>query len=212
MAKEKADKLAKEKALKLAKERADKLAKEKAKQLDTSKLSALLDKTPDPKQAAAANEAPTKPTAAKGPVKGDVQGKDSTISANEASFLAGLMRQAVSRCWNINAGLDGIQQMVVKVEVRLSPSGEIVGQPRVTNPQSSPVFRDAAQTCLARADAVPTLRAPARQVCRWLGAHDRDLRSGTDVLVPGGRGNPILDTLTRDQGRGVVPPPFAILR
>ena len=96
LAKEKADKLAKEKALKLAKERADKIAKEKAKQLDTNKLSALLDKTPDPKQAAAANEAPTKPTKAVGPVKGDAQGRDATISANEASFLAGLMRQAVS--------------------------------------------------------------------------------------------------------------------
>ncbi len=148
LAKEKADKLAKEKALKLAKERADKLAKEKAKQLDTSKLSALLDKTPDPKQAAAANEAPTKPTKAVGPVKGDAQGRDQTISANEASFLAGLMRQAVSRCWNINAGVDGIQNMVVKIDVRFSASGDIIGQPRVVNSQPSPIFRDAANSAV----------------------------------------------------------------
>ena len=115
----------------------------KQKQLDTSRLSALLDKTPDPKQAAAANDAPTK-SAAKGPVRGDAQGRDSTISANEASFLAGLMRQQVSRCWNINAGLDGIQQMVVKFDVKLNEAGELVGEPRIVNTNPSPIFQDAA--------------------------------------------------------------------
>jgi len=116
------------------------------KQLDTNRLSALLDKTPDPKQAPAANDAPDRPTNAKGPVRGDAQGRDSTISANEASFLAGLMRQAVSRCWNINAGVDGIQQMVVKVEIRLTPEGRLASPPRVVNDQPSPVFRDAADS------------------------------------------------------------------
>ena len=146
LAKEKADKLAKEKAAKIAKEKADKLAKDKAKQLDTNKLSALLDKTPDPKQAAAANDAPTKATNAKGPVRGDAQGRDATISANEASFLAGLMRQQVSKCWNINAGLDGIQAMVVRIEVKLSASGDIAGEPKIVNSNPSPVFRDAADS------------------------------------------------------------------
>lgn len=147
LAKEKADKLAKEKAAKLAKDKADKLAKDKAK-LDTNRLSALLDKVPDAKQAPAANDAPDRPTNDKGPVRGDAQGRDNTISANEASFLAGLMRQAVSRCWNINAGLDGIQNMVVKVEVRLTKDGRIAAPPRVVNNQSSPVFRDAADSAV----------------------------------------------------------------
>ncbi|MBS0241383.1 MAG: cell envelope integrity protein TolA [Proteobacteria bacterium] len=154
LAKEKAEKLAKEKAAKLAREKAEKLAKEKAARLakekaklDTNRLSALLDKTPDPKQAPAANSLPSH-SSAKGPVKGDVSGRDTTISANEASFLAGLMRQQVSRCWNINAGLEGIQQMVVKIDLQLSPQGEIVGEPRVVNSNSSPVFRDAADSAV----------------------------------------------------------------
>jgi colicin import membrane protein len=120
----------------------------KQKQLDTNRLSALLDKTPDPKQAPAANDAPERPTNVKGPVRGDAQGRDSTISANEASFLAGLMRQAVSRCWNINAGVDGIQQMVVKVEIRLTPEGRLASSPRVVNTMASPVFRDAADSAV----------------------------------------------------------------
>jgi colicin import membrane protein len=167
LAKEKAAKLAREKAAKLAKEKADRIAKEKAK-LDTSRLQALLDKTPDPKQAAAANDAPQRPTTAKGPVRGDAQGHDSTISANEASFLAGLMRQAVSRCWNINAGLDGIQQMVVKVEVRLNPSGELIGVPRVVNSQPSPVFRDAADSAVrALVQCAPYALPPDKYAGGW---------------------------------------------
>ena len=58
------------------------------------------------------------------------------------------MRQAVSRCWNINAGLDGIQQMVVKVEVRLTREGRLASPPRVVNSQTSPVFRDAADSAV----------------------------------------------------------------
>ncbi|MGE0764848.1 MAG: cell envelope integrity protein TolA [Hyphomicrobiaceae bacterium] len=120
----------------------------KKKQFDANRLSALLDKTPDPKQAAAANDAPDKPTDAKGPVRGDTNGRDHTISANEASFLAGLMRQAVSRCWNINAGLDGIQQMAVKVEIHLTREGRLAAAPRVVNNMASPVFRDAADSAV----------------------------------------------------------------
>jgi len=145
LAEKKKRELAEKKKRDEAKRKAE-LAKQK--QLDTNRLSALLDKTPDPKQAPAANDAPEKPTNAKGPVRGDAQGRDNTISANEASFLAGLMRQAVSRCWNINAGLDGIQQMVVKVEIRLTPEGRLASPPRVVNNQPSPVFRDAADSAV----------------------------------------------------------------
>lgn len=167
LAKEKAAKLAKEKAAKLAKEKADRIAKEKAR-LDTSRLSALLDKTPDPRQAPAANDAPQNPNAAKGPVRGDAHGRDNTISANEASFLAGLMRQAVSRCWNINAGLDGIQQMVVKIEVHLSPAGDIVGVPKVVNTQASPVFRDAADSAVrALIQCAPYALPPDKYAGGW---------------------------------------------
>ncbi|MDX2158494.1 MAG: cell envelope integrity protein TolA [Hyphomicrobiaceae bacterium] len=174
IAKQKADKLAREKAAKLAKEKADKLAKEKAAKLAkqqaqlTNRVSALLDKTPDPKQAPAANDPPTKATTAKGPVRGDAMGRDATISANEASFLAGLMRQAVSRCWNINAGLDGIQQMVVKVEVRLNAQGDLVGQPRVVNSQPSPVFRDAADSAVrALVQCAPYTLPPDKFAGGW---------------------------------------------
>jgi colicin import membrane protein len=123
------------------------LAEEKSK-LNTSRLSALLDKTPDPKQAPAANPEPRTDTHALGPVRGDVNGHDQTISANEASFLAGLMRQAVSRCWNINAGLDGVDRAIVKIEIHLTREGRLASPPKVVNNQASPLFRDAADSAV----------------------------------------------------------------
>ena len=117
-------------------------AEAKAK-LDLDRLSALIDKS-EPKSAPAAAPQPNEPTKAKGAVTGDREGRDQTISANEAAFLAGLMRQAVSRCWNINAGLEGIEKIVVKVQVRLTRDGRLIGPPRVVNSSPSPLFRDAA--------------------------------------------------------------------
>ena len=143
----KAKAIAKAKAEKLAKEKAEKLAKEKAK-LDSNRLSALIDKAPDPKQAAASAPAPSKPTTAVGPVKGDSTGTAAANSGNIAGMLAGIMRRAVSRCWNINAGLEGVDKVVVKVEVKLTRDGRISGQPRVVNVQSSPLFQDAANNAV----------------------------------------------------------------
>ncbi|MEZ5817241.1 MAG: cell envelope integrity protein TolA [Hyphomicrobiaceae bacterium] len=140
----------------------------KKKQFDASRLSALLDKTPDPKQAAAANDQPDKPTNAKGPVRGESTGRDHTISANEASFLAGLMRQAVSRCWNINAGLDGVQQMVVKVEIHLTPEGRLASPPKVVNNMANPVFRDAADSAVrALLQCEPYILPPDKYAGGW---------------------------------------------
>ena len=43
-----------------------------------------------------------------GASRGGSRGPRSDYVGNRGEFLAGLMRQAVSRCWNINAGLEGI--------------------------------------------------------------------------------------------------------
>jgi len=129
--------------------RKKKLAEEKAKaQFSADRLSALLDKAPDPRAPAPAAPQPSTDTRAKGPVRGAAEGRDATISASEAAFLAGLMRQAVSRCWNINAGLEGVERMVVQIEVRLRPDGTLADQPKVRNQSNSPLFRDAADSAM----------------------------------------------------------------
>lgn len=141
--------------------RKKKLADEKAKaQFSADRLSALLDKAPDPRAPAPAAPQPDAPSRAKGPVLGAAEGRDRTISTSEAQFLAGLMRQAVSRCWNINAGLEGIERMVVEIEVRLRPDGTLADPPKVVNSGSSPLFRDAADSALRALIACAPYRMP----------------------------------------------------
>jgi colicin import membrane protein len=149
--KRKAEEKKKAEAKRLAeKKKADEKKRREAEaknKLDLDRLSALIDKS-EPKSAPAGGHEPDAQTKAKGPVAGDRDGRDQTLSATEASFLAGLMRQAVSRCWNINAGLDGIERIVVKVEVKLTRDGRLIGTPRVVNSIPSPLFRDAADSAV----------------------------------------------------------------
>ncbi len=96
------------------------------------------------RRAVAAQAAGQKTAAnAKGPAAGAPEGTDTVLSADKASMLASLMKNNVRRCWNINAGLEGAAKLVVKLEVKLNPAGQLVGEPRVTNSGNGAQFEDA---------------------------------------------------------------------
>jgi colicin import membrane protein len=157
-ARAKAAAAAKAKAIAAAKAKAAADAKRKAdeaKKFDANKIEnilknapeeapqkALIDKTP-PKGApqTAQNTNPAAKT--KGPTAGAPEGRDTQLTASQASMLGTLMKQAVSRCWNINSGLEGVDKIVVRIEVKLNPDGTINGQPRVVNSAPGPLFADA---------------------------------------------------------------------
>lgn len=158
-AKARADAVAKAKAIADAKAKAlaDAKAKEAAKPKDlASVVNDALQATPDkstsnapPKalidrRAVAAQTAGQKTAAnAKGPAAGAPEGTDNVLTADKASMLAILMKNNVRRCWNINAGLEGASKLVVKLEVKLNQSGQLVGEPRVTNSGAGQQFEDA---------------------------------------------------------------------
>lgn len=122
---------------------------EAKKKFDADRIAALLDKTPDKRgapPAAAANPAPA--AKAKGPTAGAPEGHDTQLTASERSMIGVMMRRAVSRCWNINAGAEGIDKMVVKVEVMLTPEGRLAGTPKVVNSAPGPLFVDAANSAV----------------------------------------------------------------
>jgi colicin import membrane protein len=132
---------------KLAEER--RKAEAKKKQFDADRIAALLNKVPDkgaPPTGAAAP--PPVPTKAKGPAAGAPEGRDSLLSASQRSLLGAMMKQAVKRCWNINSGLEGIERIVVDVEVRLGPDGRLQQPPRVMNAGQGQLFADAANSAL----------------------------------------------------------------
>ncbi|HXF54852.1 MAG TPA: cell envelope integrity protein TolA [Hyphomicrobiaceae bacterium] len=105
-----------------------------------------LDPTKKATQGGAAN--PALAAKAKGPVAGAPTGTDNALTASQRAMIGIMMKQAVSRCWNINSGLDGIDKVVVELEVWLTPDGRLAQQPKVVNSGSGPLFADAANSAL----------------------------------------------------------------
>jgi colicin import membrane protein len=135
---------------------AERIAKEKNK-LDTDRLSELLNKAPDPKQAAPAAPTPAKPTQAKGPVKGAPEGRDQINAATRNGILAKLIWDTYSQNWDISCGSDGVDQVVVRVAIVLRPDGRLAQPPRVVSPMPGALFQlmaDAALRAVVRADPV----------------------------------------------------------
>lgn len=84
----------------------------------------------------------------KGPLAGAPEGKDTRLTASEANLLGSMMKKQIQRCWNINAGAEGIDKIKVEIEVRLSPDGRIQGQPRVVSRGSGPLYADMADSAM----------------------------------------------------------------
>lgn len=122
-------------------------AEAKKKQFDAEKIAALLNKVPDKSAPTGAPE-PQKPTNAKGPVAGAPEGRDTVLTASQRSLLGAMMKRAVSRCWNINSGLEGIDRIVVDVEIRLKPDGRLQAAPRVVSSGGGGLFADAANSAV----------------------------------------------------------------
>ncbi len=120
----------------------------KKKEFDANRIAALLNKVPDSSAPAGSPEPPTTPTKAKGPAAGAPEGRDSVLTASQRSLLGVMMKRAVSRCWNINSGLEGIDRVVVEVEVRLGTDGRLQQTPRVVNSGPGSLFADAANSAV----------------------------------------------------------------
>ncbi len=151
-----AKKRAKERAKKRARERARRLAEKRrrdrerqAKNFDSGRIAALLNKIPDARAPDAGSfNSLDDPNLARGPAAGAPEGQDTRLTASQRSLLAVMMKRAVSRCWNINSGLDGIDREIVDIEVRLGRDGRIRGTPRVANSGHGPLFQDAANSAV----------------------------------------------------------------
>ena len=136
-----------------AKKKADaekkRLAEQEKAKFSADRLSALLDKSPDPRAPAPAAPQSSTDTRAKGPVIGAKEGRDQVNSASEIAFIAGLIRQSVIRCNNVIAGREQLDTPIVQIDVRLRPDGSLADPPKVVSAGSnSPAFRDAVDAAL----------------------------------------------------------------
>ena len=120
-----------------------------AKSFDSGKISALLNKIPDAAAPQGGNPDPNaRPDAPRGARAGAPEGRDTRLTASQRSLLGAMMKRAVSQCWNINSGLEGVDRMVVELEVRLGPDGRLQGQPRVANNRGGTIFQDAVNSAV----------------------------------------------------------------
>ncbi|MFT5508527.1 MAG: colicin import membrane protein [Hyphomicrobiaceae bacterium] len=147
---EKKKKLAKKRAKERKRKLAEKRRRERqAKKFDSGKISALLNKIPDAKAPTAGGQAPNADRKLpKGPQAGAPEGKDTRLTASQVSLLGAIMKREVARCWNINSGLEGIDRIVVEVEIKLKPDGRLKDQPRVVSRGRGALFQDAANNAM----------------------------------------------------------------
>lgn len=146
--KKQAEKRREERKRKLAEKRRREREAEK-KKFDPGRLAALLNKIPDSKAPIAGSTDPnTDRNLPRGAQAGAPEGTDTRLTASQASLLGAMMKREVSRCWNINSGLEGIDRIVIDIDVRLRPDGRIDGQPKVVNRGRGALFQDAANNAM----------------------------------------------------------------
>jgi colicin import membrane protein len=103
---------------------------------------ALIDRRAQPAPAAGQKTA----SANRGPSAGAPEGTDTVLTADKLSMLGLLMRNNVKRCWNINAGMEGANRLVIKAQIKLSQDGRLIGDPVIVNTSAGPQFEDAANS------------------------------------------------------------------
>jgi colicin import membrane protein len=89
---------------------------------------------------------PVTPT--KGPRAGAPEGTDTQLTAGQKSRLVAILKAQIERCWNINAGLTDAARLIPVFEFELNRDGTLRGEPKLTNPENSQQFQDAANSAL----------------------------------------------------------------
>ena len=181
-AKMKADEALKKKladeARKKKADEAKKKAAEEAKKFDANKLANLIDKAPDDaQQKALLDKDPTKKgqlaagtskTAAEtGLEAGTKTGADTVLSAREQDLIAGQIKAQLQRCSKMPGGGGGIDTPVVTVQWHVRQDGSLDGEPVVLEPQSTPLFRIAAEASINAVRNCSPLDLPPDKYGAW---------------------------------------------
>jgi colicin import membrane protein len=105
---------------------------------DESKIAALLDKR-DPTRHAATGES-LNSTASLGASRGTAK----TLSQSELDAL----RARLTKLWNVQAGLEKPEELIVDIRIRLTPDKRLAAPPEIVSHGSSPRYRAAADAAM----------------------------------------------------------------
>ncbi len=77
-------------------------------------------------------------------IKGGTSGsRMETLTISEKDLIANKIRE----CWNVNAGVEGAEEMIIEIKVKVNRDGRIQDV-RVVNMKSNPVFRSMADSAV----------------------------------------------------------------
>ena len=102
---------------------------------------------------------PPRPTPNRGrPATGQqVAGTASRATGPQLAALGG----QVTPNWNLNCDMPGMDELVIRVTVRLSADGDIIGAPRLQDTRSDPTWRAASEAMLRALRATSPFTVPA---------------------------------------------------
>jgi colicin import membrane protein len=105
---------------------------------DQSKIAALLDKR-DPTRQAATGAALNSSASL-----GTARGTAATLSQSELDAL----RARLTKLWNVQAGTERPEELIVEIRIRLTPDRRLAAQPEVVSRGSSPRYQAAADAAM----------------------------------------------------------------
>lgn len=102
---------------------------------------------------------PPRPTSNRGRPATGQQGSGQASQATGPQLAA--LGAQVTPNWNLNCDMPGMDDLVIRVAVRLSADGEIIGTPRLQDVRSDPTWRAASDAMLRALRATAPFTVPA---------------------------------------------------
>lgn len=136
------------------------VVKKKKPKFDLDRIAALLNKDPD-----------VKPPQRRSPDRGQpvpdetarLQGRDQTVSLSDQDAL----RAQIERCWNPLVGVQGAEDLVVRLKISLKRDGSLSRPPEVVNRRSDPSFTIAAERAMRAVRRCQPFEMPANKYSVW---------------------------------------------
>ena len=129
---------------------------------DADKIAALLNKLPDKNQ----RRIEPNPSPDPSPTLGALdlnQGSDDTVTLDEKDAL----RQQIERCWAPPTGVQGADDLMITLRIRLKPDGSLQAPPELTNSGNSPYFQVAAEAAMRAVRRCEPYSMPPEKYGAW---------------------------------------------
>lgn len=97
------------------------------------------------------------------PALGTVRGRAASLSQTEIDAL----RAQIQRCWSPPVGVIEADQLIVRVQLDLNQDGTLLGEPKLVNSGSNPLFRQAAESAMRAIRRCAPYRLPIAKYDVW---------------------------------------------